>query len=108
MDKSPQEARHEKWRSLVEAHQKSGLSQKEFCKREGRVFSQFGYYRGLFKKSESVRSTPSFSPVRITEKDPGKISGDIRISLPNGFQCVFPCHIDASRIRQVLEALLSC
>jgi len=108
MDKSSQEARHEKWRSLVEAHQKSGLSQKEFCKKEGLVFSQFGYYRGLFKKSASVRNAPTFSPVKITENESVKVSGDIRISLPNGFQCIFPCHIETPRLRQVLEVLLSC
>ena len=42
-------ARLEKWRTLVNEHEKSGLSQKDFCKQKNIVLSQFVYYRGQLK-----------------------------------------------------------
>ena len=53
-------ARLEKWRTLVNEHEKSGLSQKDFCKQKNIVLSQFVYYRGQLKaKIHSGSSTVS-------------------------------------------------
>jgi hypothetical protein len=110
MENTPQAIRRKKWDNLVETQKKSGLSQKEFCTQHGIVISQFVYYLGLSRKKSgaSTETAPSFSPVKITNKDNHEISTDIRISLPNGFQCTLPNHVDAVRIKQIMEALLSC
>jgi hypothetical protein len=109
MNTTEQLIRHEQWLARVEEQEKSGLSQTEFCKQNNLVISQFRYYRGLIKASE--RDTPPksnvFTPVEI-QKSEQKSSSEIRILLPNGFQCFIPSHLDTSHIKNLIAALLSC
>ncbi len=101
--------RYAKWKALVEEQEKSGASQTEFCKRHNIAVSQFGYYRGLLKAKERVgsRSSQLFSPVQI-KKPETKISDEIKIILPNGFQCYLSTLMDVTQIKRLMEALLSC
>jgi len=100
-------ARHEKWRTLVEKYEKSGLSQAEFCKQQSLVLSQFVYYRSHIKANErNTASHPqSFVPVQITQ--PSSSLLEVRVILPNGFQCYFPGQLDMAYIKRWVEALLS-
>ena len=109
MNAIKQSTRREQWLEIVEKQEKSGLSQTEFCKQNNLVISQFTYYRGLIKASERAASPKPeiFSPIKIHKAE--QISpSDIRILLPNGFQCFVPSHIDVSHIKRLVEALLSC
>jgi hypothetical protein len=36
------------------------------------------------------------------------IASEIKLVLPNGFQCFFPGKIDPYQVKQLLEVLLSC
>jgi|SRR5579872_2377596 len=98
-----------KWQSLIEEQEKSGLSQAEFCKQRNITMAQFGYYRGLLKAKDQakLKKPELFSPVQIKKEDT-KLSGKIKIVLPNGFQCYFPASVDSMQIKRLMEALLSC
>jgi hypothetical protein len=108
MEKSKSDIRREEFRKHVEAHEKSGLTQKEFCEKNGIVLSQFVYYRCLFRKNHLPAIKASgFNPVTVIEKE--KItSGDIRISLPNGFSCQIPRDFSAEKVKQLMQVLLTC
>ena len=95
------------WKSLIVEQEKSGLSQKEFCNQRGLVLSQFVYYR-CSKNKGTKAAEPALKPVKVISKEPSAVSGDIRLSLPNGFQCSFPCSLDAIQIKRLVEVLLSC
>jgi hypothetical protein len=97
------------WNILIAEQEKSSLSQKEFCNQRGLVLSQFVYYRCSRNKSKAIQSAePVLKPVKVIGKEPSVVSGDIRISLPNGFQCSFPCLLDIIQIKRLVEVLLSC
>jgi hypothetical protein len=99
------------WKSLIAEQEKSGLSQREFCIQRDLVVSQFVYHRCKFKNKDKVvvqAAEPVLKPVKIISKEPSVVSGDIRLSLPNGFQCSFPCSFDANQVKRLIEVLLSC
>lgn len=102
--------RYAQWYKLVEDQEKSGLSQQEFCNQQSLVLSKFVYYRSLLKnkeKSEAINKA-SFTPVKVLAKESTVVSGEIKLSLPNGFQCAFPSHLDSIQIKRLVEVLLAC
>jgi len=101
--------RRAKWQVHVEEQEKSGLSQKEFCKTHDLVLSKFVYYRSILKikKAEEAVTTTMFAPVQVKTKD-RVASVEIKIILPNGFQCFVPSLIEASHLKNMMEVLLSC
>ena len=97
------------WTSLIADQEKSGLSQSEFCIQRGLVLTQFVYHRCSKNKIKATQAAvPVLKPVKVVSKEPSAASGDIRLSLPNGFQCSFSCCIDAIQIKRLVEVLLSC
>lgn len=104
------EERHAEWYKLVEDQEKSGLSQKEFCNQQNLVLSKFVYYRCLLKNKEKTATLnkASFTPVKVLPKETTTISGEIKLSLPNGFQCAFPSYIESIQIKRLVEVLLTC
>lgn len=108
MHTAEQSARRDQWRAIVEKQEISGLSQTEYCKQNNLVISQFTYYRGLIRASEHTSSKVNvFSPIKLNMTEQNT-SSDIRILLPNGFQCFIPSPIDASHVKRLIEVLLSC
>jgi hypothetical protein len=110
MTKENQEQRNTHWRSLVEEQQQSGLSQKEFCKQRNLSLSKFVYYRYQFKEGNNKRvmKASSFVAVKVSGKENAVAPGEIKVSLPNGFQCSFPTHLDSIQIKRLVEVLLGC
>lgn len=108
MNVNDRSAGHEKWQNLVEEQENSGLSQKEFCKQQNLILSQFVYYRSRLKKKERSDQSNSdvFVPIKINSSS--TLSFEVRIVLPNRFQCYFPCHLEPSQIKRFMEVLLSC
>jgi len=99
----------EKWRDLVEKQEQSGLSQTAYCKQNNLSMPKFTYYRGTIKASSRIPSQKLkvFTPIKINKTEP-VTSADIRIVLPNGFQCFIPCSVDAHHVKRLVEVLLSC
>ena len=110
MQQNSEKKSHIDWEILIAEQEKSGLSQREFCNQRDLIVSQFVYYRNKFKNKYKVVQTaePVLKPVKIISKEPSAVSGDIRLSLPNGFQCSFPCSFDATQVKRLVEVLLSC
>jgi hypothetical protein len=101
-----QEARYAEWQVLITEQSKSGLSKKNFCLQKNINLSKFIYYwHRLNKKSKPIDS--SFTPVKVIHKE-NTVLNDIRVGLPNGFQVSFSSHLESSKIKQLIEALLSC
>lgn len=98
------------WGNLIAEQEKSGLSQKEFCVQKDLILSQFVYYRCRLKNKDKIIRAPfaALKPVKVVSKEISSVAGDIRLSLPNGFQCSFPCSLDATQIKRLIEVLLSC
>lgn len=85
-----QKITQEQWQQHIDAWQDSGLSQAAWCRQNGVVVSQFGYW----KKKLLIEGTPSapskafspFVPVSLTqgqEQDHDDLSL-LTVSLPNG------------------------
>ncbi|EKD71728.1 MAG: hypothetical protein ACD_46C00113G0013 [uncultured bacterium] len=103
MKNDEQKARYEKWQAIIDEQEVSGLSQALFCKERNISSAQLAYYRGILKPKQV--SSGTFTPVAIKQQI---ISKDIHLTLPNGFQCVFPSDLSASHIKELVRALLSC
>ncbi len=105
-----QEHRKTYWRNLVEEHKRSDLTQKAFCAQRKISYPQFIYYNCRFKSEEtlSVKNITTFTPVKVTGRESIATSYEIKISLPNGFQCALPSHLDSAYIKRLIEALVSC
>ena len=101
--------RRAKWLELVEKQEQSGLSQTEYCKQHNITLPQFSYYRGLLKSRGKIlpQKIKAFTPIKINKIEPNT-SSDIRIVLPNGFQCFIPCSVDTHHVKRLMEVLLSC
>jgi hypothetical protein len=103
--------KYENWKKLIEEQEISGLSQREFCQQKDVVLSQFGYYRSQLRmQSQNSNSQKAqFTPIKISDKDSiATKSAEIKLILPNGFQCTFPSHIEAVQIKRLIEVFLSC
>lgn len=108
--KTEHQKKHADWQQLVEEQQNSGLSQKVFCEQKSIILSKFGYYRSILKNdgAKSTIKPTSFVPVKISTKEHTVPSSEIKLSLPNGFQCTFQSTIDPAQIKRFVEVLLSC
>jgi hypothetical protein len=110
MNKAEQETRYTEWSKRVQEQEKSELSLKVFCAQKNLSLSQFKYYRGMIRrqKSHTHHTAAKFAPVKIRNKDSVPGSGDIKLSLPNGFQCTFPMTLESTRIKELIRIFLSC
>lgn len=106
MNQVQQNEKHAKWLAIIDSQEKSGLSQTEYCKQNNIKISTFTYYRGVVKgkSSNEIETKPGFKPVKVVPNE----NNDIKLALPNGFQLALPINMDASRVKQLVEALLSC
>lgn len=109
MNTNDRSTRQTQWQALIEEQEKSDLSQKEFCRQRHLVLSQFGYYRGRMKvKGSSDNSnSSSFIPIQVNQPTSSS-SFEVRVVLPNGFQCYFPYQLESLFIKRFMEILLSC
>jgi hypothetical protein len=108
MTLSQQIANREQWQLLVEEQEKSGQTQTEFCKQRNLSAAKFSYYRSLFKmRNRSLSQENIFSPVQIKKREISE-AAEIKIILPNGFQCLMPVTIESTQVKRLIEALLSC
>jgi len=99
---------NEEWKALIDEHEKSGLTQIKFCAQKNISPGKFGYYRSLLliKDKPEIKAQSLFTPIQI--KKPDAILADIRLILPNGFECYLPSNIAPAQIKQLIGVLLSC
>ena len=109
MNEPKKETSKPDWEALITAQEESDLTQQAFCKQHDIVLTSFVYHRGRIKKKNknAKQSKFPFSSVRVSKKEE-IATGDIRLSLPNGFQCAFSAQLEAVQIKRLMEVLLSC
>lgn len=98
------------WYALVEEHEKSGLTQTEFCKQKSVSLCRFGYYVKKYRDRNTEitsSSVPSFSQINVQAKS-NSLPNEMKIELPNGFKCHVPWNVQAEQLKKILGALLSC
>lgn len=94
------------WKKIIEEQEKSGLSQAEYCRQNEIEPSKLTYYRSRIKSKPSpIHSKSGFHPVKLSSTT---INEEIKIVLPNGFQCVFSLGSDVLQIKKIIELLVSC
>jgi hypothetical protein len=103
MTHSEQQVKREQWKKLVEEYEKSTLSQIDFCKHNNLSPAKFSYYKNQYKTKPKIEG--AFSPVKISQ---AVNTAEIRLILPNGFQCFFLCNMDKAQIKNLMEVLLTC
>lgn len=111
MKQSQLKSQHEKWFVLVEEQEKCGLSQKAFCQQKNIILSQFVYYRLLYRNQKtSPKPVAAFAPVTVinNERPATAAISEIKLSLPNGFHCVFQSSLDMAQLKRVIGVLLTC
>ncbi|MCF8317688.1 MAG: hypothetical protein K9I02_03000 [Haliscomenobacter sp.] len=96
---------------LIDTWHLSGLTQIEFCKREGLCKSTFGsWLRKCGKGQTTVKShlentKPSFLPVNLYERS-GQgdfLSGQVTINYPNGVQVSCPASIEIDQLKSLIS-----
>ncbi|HMP06195.1 MAG TPA: hypothetical protein PJ982_07600, partial [Lacipirellulaceae bacterium] len=79
-------AKERRWRDLMERHAASGLSVREFCRRESLIESAFYAWRRTIgerdEASHARRRAPAFVPAVVTEEPPRAPS--VALELPDG------------------------
>ncbi len=108
MKDDEQNKRRDQWRKIIHEYLQSGMTQKAFCEQRGLSLPQLVYYNGQFKVGKISSENASFVPVKMTIQDKTKAASEIKLSLPNGFQCTFPSYTDTAQIKKLVEVLLSC
>lgn len=108
MNSEEESTRHARWHSLIKEQEGSGLSQKAFCKQRSLSERQFSYYRCRLKPGASKQTfqKKGLIPVTIAKKEFNP--EEIRLMLPNGFQCIFSNQMEILRIKRLVEVLLAC
>jgi hypothetical protein len=104
-----QKERRDKWREIIDEYLTSNMTQKSFCEKHNLSIPQLVYYHGQFKREKQPLAVkPTFVPVKIPRSEKPVAASEIKLSLPNGFQCAFPSDTDAVHIKRLVEILLSC
>jgi len=106
MTSSQKENQLTEYQKIIAEQKESGLSIKEFCKQKNISIGKWHYYRLALKKEKGLAPN-KLSPVKVINK-PTNEHHDIKLALPNGFQLALPTDFDPSRLKQLVEVLLSC
>jgi hypothetical protein len=109
MKSDEQKIRRATWRKIVDEYLSIDLTQKAFCEQRNISLPQFVYYHGQFRRENEPQAEISgFVPVKIPHYEKSVTANEIKLSLPNGFQCTFPIHTYAAQLKRLVEVLLSC
>jgi len=95
-------SRHEKWQAIIKEQEASVLSQMQFCKERNISAAKLGYTAACSNQSRHQQ-------VLLHCNNQALISlKRVRMTLPNGFQCIFPSDLTTTQIKEWITVLLSC
>ena len=102
------------WQDLMDNYKNSSLSQQSFCRQQGIDFNAFKNSRSRIAyrkkqsllKSASIPGNKSFSEIKIATAPAG--SKKLRITHPNGIECLVPTSLSATEMLAILGGLKSC
>jgi hypothetical protein len=110
-------AREKSWRRTIRQQQRSGLSIRDFCRREGLKDWTFRWWRqelarrdrepSMAPPVERSEAAPAFLPVRVVDLEAvaPRPAPPIEIVLPEGSIVRVPCGFDPRTLGDVLAAL---
>lgn len=104
------------WRMAIEEQAGSGLSVREFCRREGIAEPSFYTWRREIRRRDgSVDEAAKLVPVHVDiDKLPEspvvsrERSGLLEITTPSGFTLRLDDHIEPAQLRALLQTIVSC
>lgn len=97
--------KRKEWEALISEQERGELSQKAFCKKQNISPSNFAYYRKRLRGEDRQKSLGAFTPVNVSKSSGAK---EIRLILPNGFQCLLSPDLELTRIKELVRMCLSC
>lgn len=97
--------KRKRWEAIINEQEESGLSRKAFCENRKIPFSNFFYYQKLFQKGDRENPLGKFTSIKVSKPFNDQ---EIRLILPNGFQCQFPSTLESHQIKELVRALLLC
>lgn len=110
----------DRWKAILDAASRSGLSQSEFCRRQGISLAQYFWWKKKIGTRATTgqppvtrRLTPAFLPVRLVERARRSVDiprecaegGALEIILDGGRRIVVRQGFDPETLRQVVETL---
>jgi hypothetical protein len=113
-------ARERSWRLRIQKQVRSGLSVREFCRREGLKDWTFRWWRqelirrdkapALTGRNEPIGAPPVFLPVRVIDPEATafRSAPPIEILMPTGPTVRVACGFDPGTLRSVLAVLEGC
>jgi transposase len=103
------------WRMAIEEQATSGLSVREFCRREGIAeASFFAWRREIRRRDGSVDEAAELVPVQVVDKlSPATVpssetGGLLEIVTPSGFTLRLDDHIEPAQLRALLQTIATC
>ena len=103
----------EKWKTLIEEQQNSGLSIREWCQQHQIDKTRYYYWRRRIQSQEQEKDEIQFAelslstaPVKSRERYDQDISAKIQIRY-HGFEIAIPQNTSSPPMTSVLEAVLS-
>ncbi|MCP4384299.1 MAG: hypothetical protein GY798_23300 [Hyphomicrobiales bacterium] len=79
----------EEWREILDRFERSGISQREFCRKEGLPLGSFSKWKRRMDGSEMLPGMDAGRFVELTEtpsRVTGLSAGEMELSLPGGVQ----------------------
>ena len=98
--------REQFWREAIERQAASGLSVREFCRREQLAETSFFAWRRTIRQRDGEAEPsrqPAFVPAVVTSRSPADTS--IILELPSGHTLKLPESISAVRLAELVHAL---
>lgn len=103
------------WRMAIEEQASSGLSVREFCRREGIAEASFyAWRREIRRRDGSVDEAAELVPVQVVDKlSPATVpssetGGLMEIVTPSGFTLRLDDHIEPAQLRALLQTIAIC
>lgn len=99
------------WRGRIEKWAGTGLTQAEFCRREGLSLPSFSWWKWELTRRDRIKSQPAFLPVRVvgTAKLDKASSNDhhktFEIILQQGYRVRVPEHFEPKALLRLLRVL---
>lgn len=101
----PRRSRDE-WRQHMAAWSRSGLSSREYARRNGLNPSTFSWWRGELRRQQLQEHGQRLTLVPVTTPAAAPPAEPLEVSLPHGVVIRVPEHVDLVRVATLVRALV--
>ena len=82
--KERHKAKYEFWQNHISSCENSGLTQKEYCRKNGLAIQTFGYWKRKIRNKGFISEKPRFFPLAVKQNGGGSKPGRILLSIQEG------------------------